>query len=421
MTETESQPDPVAALLKQAVELDEVERLGARNRFMQRVQREREPTFALRYLRYAAPLGVALGVLVAVFYWKTPWASEAGLEYTVEGATRDGDYVRAPHNQPANIIFSDKTRLEAAPGTRLRIDGQASPHGARVAVEQGLLDVAVTHSEAADWSFNAGPFNVHVTGTRFMLGWDAEHERLEVVMHSGSVEVEGYAGSGRVSVRAGQRFVGDARLRTMLVSDIVGPSEAGEAKALPPASASAALTPVPPTAAEPEPALVGSAPQHVTSGAQKLAWSKLVAKGSFRQVVDEASARGTSECLSSCSAEDLNALADAARYVGRGDLAEQSLLALRKRQSSAYGVRAAFLLGRLYERRGSMGHSKSWYETALREGPGGAFASEALAGKMRSVNALEGKAAARPVAREYLSRYPKGVHARAAEQLLERP
>ena len=127
------------------------------------------------------------------------------------------------------------------------------------------------------------------------------------------------------------------------------------------------------------------------------------------------------DCLATCDAADLSALADAARYVGRTDLAEQALLSLRTRFAQGAGTRAAFLLGRLHESRGDAAGARRWYETALNEAAGGTFAAEALAGKMRSVKALEGPDAARRLAREYLQRYPTGVDAKTAKQIADAP
>ncbi|XYH97371.1 tetratricopeptide repeat protein [Sorangium sp. So ce1128] len=91
------------------------------------------------------------------------------------------------------------------------------------------------------------------------------------------------------------------------------------------------------------------------------------------------------------------------------------------RDAPTAGSRAAFLLGRLHESRGAAARARTWYDTALREAPSGAFAAEALAGKMRTVQTLEGPAAARVVAQEYLRLYPGGVHAKAARQLAAQP
>jgi hypothetical protein len=145
-------------------------------------------------------------------------------------------------------------------------------------------------------------------------------------------------------------------------------------------------------------------------------WESRIARGEFAEIVKEAEARGTAACLGNCSAGDLRALSDAARYTGNGELSEQSLLALRKRFGSGQGRDAAFLLGRLYEPRGAS--ALTWYDTYLREAPTGAFAAEALAGKMRVVRRLSGRQAAAPIAREYLQRFPKGVSVSTAREIL---
>lgn len=418
MSDPERQLDPVAALLQRAAQLSEPERLEARAAFLRRVDEKKARASKTRVVvRWAAPLAFAAGALLLVFFF---WRPERGLDYVVEGAADESGYVRVALDHPAAITFSDRTRIRAAAGTRLRIDETKNESGARISVERGRVEAEVTHTGHSDWRFVAGPFVVRVMGTRFELLWDADRERLEVILHEGSVEVEGYSGSGAVSVRAGQRFVGDALARTLHVSDAAahGPEPA------PPAAREqgAEVAPAPPeAAASPEPSSSEGPTPLVAPPSGKPSWTKLVSQGEFRRVVQEASARGTENCLASCDAADLNALADAARYVGQNELAEQALLALRARYAPTAGSRAAFLLGRLHESRGAAARARTWYETALREAPGGAFAAEALAGKMRTVQLLEGPAAARVVAQMYLRLYPSGVHAKTARQLAAQP
>jgi hypothetical protein len=148
-------------------------------------------------------------------------------------------------------------------------------------------------------------------------------------------------------------------------------------------------------------------------------WSELVARGQFETVIAKAGEHGAHGCETSCSAGDLRALADAARYTGRGALAEGALKALRDRFGSTKdGRTAAFLLGRLYEARGSMSQAERWYDTYLHELPSGDLAAEALAGQMRVVLARSGGSAAAPIARKYLSLYPNGVHAQTARGIV---
>ena len=158
-------------------------------------------------------------------------------------------------------------------------------------------------------------------------------------------------------------------------------------------------------------------PQKVGS-ARADSWQSLVSRGRFQSVVEAAEARGVDSCLSACSLGDVRALADAARYTGRFDVAEKSLLAIRQR-ASAGGQRsaAAFLLGRTSESRGQMSVASTWYDTYLSESPNGEFAADALAGKMRVTVRTQGTAAARPLAMQYLQRYPNGVHADTARKI----
>ncbi len=399
--------------------ISEGEHRLARLAFMEKVDAElasAKPREGLRQRlgvpRYwPAPVALLAAAALALFVFLP-----RGLSFEVIGAASEGGYVRAPLDKAAELLFSDQTTVIAAAGSRLRVEDTTS-NGARVLLERGSATVHVVHQPDSAWNFVAGPFDVHVTGTRFDLAWDPAAETIDLVLIEGSVEVRGFSGSGPVAVRSGQRFRGDALRRSMVVTDAAAPEAraAAQPDTLPSTHAGTEPAPaiVPPS--DPEdvkpPASIPSPHAPIDS------WSKLIAQGQFKRIVEEARQRGVPGCLESCNAADLRALADAARYTAHGDIAEQSLLALRKRFAADAGRGAAFLLGRLYEGRGATGQAKSWYETYLRESPSGDFASEALAGKMRTVNALEGRKSAEPIAREYLRRYPAGVHAKTARQL----
>jgi hypothetical protein len=285
------------------------------------------------------------------------------------------------------------------------------------------------HRDSTAWTFGAGPFEVRVTGTRFELAWDPARETCQLLLQDGSVEVRGPTGSGPLVVRAGQRFEGDAQRRTMQVLDLATnersaaapvveaqPATSTEASS---AAQLAASAEAPSTASSSEvPSAFVPQAGKPPREARTTSWSELIAQGKFQSVVSEAETRGVAGCLASCSAADLRALSDAARYTGQNELAESSLLAVRRRFPGARGAEAAFLLGRLQERRGALSAARIWYDSYLREAPSGSFAAEALAGKLRAVKATEGRQAAQPLAREYLQRFPKGVHESTAREIL---
>jgi TolA-binding protein len=127
--------------------------------------------------------------------------------------------------------------------------------------------------------------------------------------------------------------------------------------------------------------------------------------------------------LDKASSDDLLALADAARYRRRMDLARDALLAERRRfPDSPRALDAAFLLGRVEEASDSgIRRALEWYDAYLMRAPTGTYASEALGRKMTLTSKLEGPARARPVAEEYLRRFPSGTYAGPARAFMRNP
>jgi TolA-binding protein len=357
-------------------------------------------------LRKGPLVAFAFAAALAAAGFAMTW--RPSLRYEVSGAALEGPYVSAPSSSSAEVRFSDGSKLEAAPGSRLRVD-ETHRNGARVLVEKGSTLASVTHYPSSSWTFVAGPFEVRVTGTRFDLSWDPQKEEIDLTLHEGSVEVRSPLGQGPISVRKGQRFratVGDRSMTLLDSAPAPSPTDAPAVEAAAPV-ANLDGPQVPPVA-----------PSGSKSIAKHETWQELVGRGEFESVVAAASARGIDGCISGCSAADLRSLADAARYTSRNDLAERSLLSLRQRfPGSSASAAAAFLLGRIYESRGQASAAQRWYETYGAEAPDGEFAAEALAGKMRSVATTRGSAAAKPIALEYLSRYPKGVHVKTARKI----
>lgn len=359
------------------------------------------------------------------------------LSYRVDnGEIGDGGYLRSFGGSGVGLLFAEGTELRLAAGARGRltsVDGQ----GARFAIEQGEVEVNVVPSAGARWLIDAGPFLITVHGTTFTAAWDGEREQLEVRMKRGLVSVSGPVADGKLAVRAGQQLTINVPERKV----VLRPSDEAD-DATPPAGDTAleetAVAPSPavePSALEAPPA-VGArvpsiAPAHrrsraavtVRASAPSRNWTAALAAGDFQAIVLEAEHRGLRRSLGDARSEDLAALADAARYLRRDDVARQALVAQRDRfPKSDRAHEAAFLLGRLTEG-GADGDVRalSWYDRYLGEAPSGAYASEALGRKMTATEKLRGIEAARDIAREYLRRFPHGTYAGAARALADTP
>jgi TolA-binding protein len=139
-------------------------------------------------------------------------------------------------------------------------------------------------------------------------------------------------------------------------------------------------------------------------------------------VLEEAEAHGLVAVLAEADGPALVALADAARYAGRRELATRVLLAERDRfpDTPAAG-NAAFFLGRLADDDGKPTDALDWYRRYYLEQPRGAYASEALGRAMLAVSRVSGKTAAHDMARIYLERFPNGTYLLHARQILAGP
>ena len=355
----------------------------------------------------------------------------------VNGSVSDGGYVRAKATGGTELQFSDGSSLALDPGTSTRVT-DIDAHGSRVLLESGRAHVRVTHRPAAKWVVDAGPYSVHVVGTEFDVRWSGGDEVLDVQMQRGKVIVRGPLASNGITMEAGQHLVASVKDGEIFLDATPGTESASNLPRVraespeptfaddPAAPAMPAVAPAVsgthalrarPGAAR---ALVAPAPAPVTTEAN---WSRLIAQGEFRAVLADAESRGLSRTLETASAADLTALADAARYVRRADVARRTYLAERERfPRSATAREAAFFLGGIAEDESGVGATKSaleWYERYLTENPRGTYAAQALGRQMILVHKLRGADAARPIAREYMARFPSGPYAEPAKKLLQ--
>jgi len=148
-----------------------------------------------------------------------------------------------------------------------------------------------------------------------------------------------------------------------------------------------------------------------------------LASGHWDRILENVERDGVEATLNTATSEDLFALANAARYRRRAELARAALLAERRRfPDSPRALDAVFLLGRVEEsRQGGTARAIAWYEEYLARAPKGAYAAEALGRKMTLTRELGGPAQARPIAEEYLRRFPEGSYAGSARALRRVP
>ena len=336
----------------------------------------------------------------------------------VSAKVADGGYISSDSPQAA-VRFSDQSDLGLAVGTRMRIS-HLEVRGAHVMLEGGALHVRIHPQPRASWTLNAGPYVVHVTGTEFDLAWRGDEQTLDLQLHKGSVVVEGPLAAGGVKVDAGQHLIANTKAGSLsLVDELNAASRSPDAVGirLVPASQAAGgrSAPVSPSRVAPT-APTGPA----GARAEELNWNTRVAHGDFDGVIEDADRRGIDKVLVESTPVELAALADAARYARRRDVAKRALTAERSRYPDSLQARdAPFFLGSIDEAQKNDAAAIEWYDVYLRESADGAYASQALGRKMVLAQRIRDFESARAIATAYLARFPDGPYASSARKLLQ--
>jgi len=275
------------------------------------------------------------------------------------------------------------------------------------------------------------------------VAWAGRDEVLDLALHNGSVVVTGPLAQGLV-MAPGQHLVANVKAGTIRLGRDVPASESEHAAAEVEGAAGATVASADRAAAagdeqapeempEGQPPLrvrhaparrAGHFPAVESAGvprASESGWAARLSRGEFDAVVAAAERRGIARTLDEADGEDLAALADAARYARRTELAQRALLAELRRFPRSVGRDAAFFLGGLAEERAGAGAAAAaldWYDRYLRQSPRGSYASQALGRKMAMQERLGHPDEARAVAEDYLAQFPKGPYADRARALL---
>jgi len=349
------------------------------------------------------------------------------LSYQIEGGSvLDGGYLRESGHAGMKLRFNEGSTLVLNPGARGRLQSVAR-EGARIAIEQGSASFQIVPSTERRWSVEVGPFTVAVKGTGFTVDWDPANERFELRLHKGRVVVSGPMSGGDITLRAGQRLVVNlASEETVITGELSDPTggPAVAPSAAPPASRASERPPAPRTspAAPVRPTVAGASTASAKLPGQRR-WTDELARGRWDRILEEADRVGIDAALDEVSSEDLLSLADAARYRRRTELARAALLAeLRRFPKSPRALDAVFLLGRVEEaREHGAAQAITWYSEYLTRSSDGSYAAEALGRKMILTHQVAGPERARPIAEEYLRRFPHGSYAAAAHTLSRGP
>jgi TolA-binding protein len=348
---------------------------------------------------------------------------ESSLSYELHSGhiDKNGAIEGEPLERPT-LRFSDGTEVALSPGSRARLQS-VHGHGARIDLD-GQAEVRVVHWPGAQWLFDAGPFLIQVKGTEFVADWKKTEEQLEVRLVKGSVAVSGPVLQDPIILHAGQKLTIHVREKEMLIRDIDSPASADATVraaesgwiGMPP------TTPTPLPSREPVEKRSHSSPAPASTNPSPRRWAAALASGKVDTILEQAESGGIEATLSTAGPDDIAALADAARYRQREDLARNALRTQRRRfPGSRWSSDAAFLLARLEETGQRLGVALAWYERYLNEAPTGAYAAEALGRKMTVLRRLSGDERARPVAHEYLRRFPGGTYASTARAIASTP
>jgi transmembrane sensor len=395
---------------------DLAERLAERFAEAPRKKAPARRTLALAFAAAFASLGVGLAV----------FAPGGALRVRVGPSAETalvGAWLGAPDSKPLPLEFSDGSRFELAPRAKARLL-ELGENGARVELASGTLRVHVVPRHATDFRLVAGPFVVHVTGTRFEMRYAPERDAFELYLEEGQVELQGCVfGKGRL-LAAGQSVT--ASCKTPAVDVRYGPPRPVEAaqQRVEPVAPAAALVSAPPSAPSARPsATTASAPSTSAAPAAPPSWRALAATGAFREALAAVETRGFEAECARANAESLGVLADVARHAGAPRRAEHALVTLRTRfPGTGDAALAAFTLGRLeFDEYRSYRKAAGWFETYLRERPSGSMAREALGRLLEARYRGKDVGAAREIAARYLREYPSGPHAELASRVASSP
>jgi hypothetical protein len=345
-----------------------------------------------------AVIGFALALAAAALLM-LGFRADSQLSYELRGGHASGGVIEAERGE-VTVALSDGSSILAENRTKFSVD-VVGRNAALTRLVAGTLHVRVAHNDDTSYRFIAGPYEIRVVGTEFDLAWEPNGSGLALAMSKGEVRLLEPGGKLRT-------LKGGETLRLPGLTQAVAQSQG--------ASAAELSTPVVGSNVASDAPVLRTAPEAPSTSS----WDALVAKGQFGDVVREAETLGIDSVTERRGAADLKALGQAARYVGKRALSLRAFSALRERnRGTDFARQAAFFIARLQEEQGNQAEALRWLGTYVAEAPRGVYAAEAYGRRLNLTERLRGQAAALPLAREYLERFPEGAYAPSARALVE--
>ncbi len=432
------------------------------------LQRRGMPIWAFSSALVVLTLGAAL-----LLAWPRFEEIPVMIEPSTEGI---GNSVIAA-NSEVSLAFGNGSRFDLRQGGSATVES-ATQRSVDVHLENGVLMARVKGNGTTEWSVQAGPYRVVVLGTRFGVSWDEKAGVFDVKVEKGTVRVEGTRlNNDAVLLTRGYHLRVDAEKRETIIP---GPNEDALLTSFPELVAEKrprlAERFSPPRGPENAVQWSGDAETEAGGGAHPGPRSdrKNRRKGAPRPVPgqpepsSEAAKTGAAATLPLPPEEDesgnegkdeaapilpqliqlikdgryaearlmvykiedaplvksdlvaLWSLKDVARTAGLHDIAERTLLTIRRRFGRTKQARlAAYCIGKIYEENlDNAATAIRWYATYLTESPHGNMAEQARAGKMRGLDRQGRAREARHEARVYLDLYRDGTYEHEAKAVL---
>ncbi len=372
------------------------------------------------YKAIALTAAVAAAVLMIVFQLTKETLIPFGIGgeiYEEAQIGKEGQWVRADSISPLPVHFQGGSRIDLSTNAAARIVS-SSNEIVRIDLAAGKVHCNINGNKKTQWQVEAGPYTIKVTGTVFDTAWNPETSKLDVSVSRGSVMVTGANLSEHgVKLSVGDRLHVDGKksliaLNPELPADEVGILSEKIAKDV---------------SSEPkENEVISNTEGKDLISTENIKESVAGTAKLKKQIIDKNNdfffeGDNFDRILAEGDVEELWKIATQARYKRNGGTAQTVLMTIRNRfASSSRAETAAFLLGRvMLELQGNPSAAAEWFKRYLNDTPKGPLAEESLGRLFDAYNKAGRTELAVKYATEYMTKYPTGLFADSAAQILK--